>query len=72
MRLVPVFLVFVSALAACGGSHHKPAASAPPEYSDEQEYASTPSHGPASSTSHGYYGTGSSGTPERVPATPGR
>ncbi|MCC6669170.1 MAG: hypothetical protein IT375_35850 [Polyangiaceae bacterium] len=69
----PLFLALgLVVLSACGGSRQKPAESAPAEYSDQQEYANTPTHGPASSSSHGYYGTGSSGAPERTPATPGR
>jgi hypothetical protein len=55
--------------AGCGGSL-KPAQGPEPEYSDEAEYANTPTEGPGAQTSTGYYGVGNSGTPDRTPASP--
>ena len=56
-------------LAGCGGSH-RAAQSPDPEYSDEAEYANTPTRGPGSESSTGYYGVGNSGGPARTPASP--
>jgi len=54
---------------ACG-SRAQPAQGPDPEYSDQEEYANTPTAGPGSESSSGYYGAGSSGTPEHRPAQP--
>ena len=72
VRLSGVFAFGCLALtlgAGCGGER-KGAQSPDPEYSDAAEYANTPSEGPGSQSSGGYYGTGSSGSPERQPAHP--
>ena len=70
MKLLALVLACMAlGLAACG-SRHKPAASPAPEYSDQEEYANTPSQGPGSESSSGYYGVGSSGAPEHTPAQP--
>lgn len=60
---------FALALGACG-ARPKPAQGPAPEYSDQAEYASTPTHGPGSESSSGYYGVGSSGPPQHAPAQP--
>ena len=70
MRSVSLTLACLALLLAACGSSHKPAASPAPEYSAQQEYANTPSQGPGSESSSGYYGVGSSGAPERKPAEP--
>jgi ABC-type glycerol-3-phosphate transport system substrate-binding protein len=73
MRLVHsllIPLVLALGLAACGGRSHQGATSPDAEYSDEEEWAQTPSQGPGSQTSSGFYGSGSSGPPERTPAEP--
>ncbi len=70
MRLLALALAgFALVLGACG-SGQKPAQGPAPEYSDQEEYATTPSQGPGSESSSGYYGTGSSSSPEHTPAQP--
>ena len=69
MKLLPTLALGALVLGACG-SRHSSTKTPEPEYSDEAEYANTPTHGPASESSSGYYGVGSSGAPERTPAQP--
>lgn len=57
------------ALGGCAGRERGPK-SPDPEYSDQEEYARTRSEGSGSDASGGYYGAGSSGSPEHHPAKP--
>lgn len=69
MNPLPALVLLTLVIGACGARHGS--AKAPePEYSDQEEYANTPTHGPAAESSNGYYGVGSSGAPDRTPAQP--
>ena len=72
LRSILFALVMVAfGLAASGCiDEHKPAQNPTPEHSEEQEYANTPTTGPGSETSSGYYGVGNTETPQHQPATP--
>ena len=72
MRLISLFVLALVSFAASGCiEDHKPAQSPTPEYSDQQEYANTPTTGPGSESSSGYYGvSNNSETPQHQPAKP--
>jgi hypothetical protein len=47
---------------------HKPAQSPTPEYSEQEDYANTPTTGPGAESSGSYYGVSNSETPQHQPA----
>jgi hypothetical protein len=63
-------LIAALALAACNGRPAQSPGQQPSESFDADEYNATQSPNDTSAPS-GYYGTGSSGPPERTPADPG-
>jgi hypothetical protein len=64
-------MLFPLALGACIDDH-KPPQSPPPEYSEQEDYANTPTTGPGAETSNAYYGVGSTSSeaPQHQPAHP--
>lgn len=70
MRSLALLLAGLALFLGACGSRARPAQGPDPEYSDQEEYATTPTSGPGSESSSGYYGAGSSGSPEHTPARP--
>ena len=72
MRTLPFLALAVAFFATGCIEDHKPAQSPTPEYSEEQDYANTPTTGPGAESSGSYYGVSNSSesTPQHQPAKP--
>lgn len=70
MRHLPFSIALVLALVACENGRPAQSPQQPSDSFNEDEYNSVQSPND-NSAPNGYYGTGSSGPPERTPASPG-
>jgi hypothetical protein len=66
----PVLPLLLLLLAGCFSDRRPAQGPSNVEYSDQDEYAQTPSEGPGNQPSSGYYGVGQSEAPSHTPASP--